>query len=219
MEMTVGVSQVNGSAPAGKTPGQRLRRLRQQAGIKSASEAARKLHMPRETYYQHEAGYNAVTAKQAEAYGEFYGVPAAMILYGDDMVVYPEVLPKPRRTRVIGQVNDRGLIQPLGPRQAPWLPSFRGASVLEAVVIASDALAPTYYRGDHVLFAPLVQPLAPEEVDGREVVLTVDYGRKMLAQVEQRAGREDWVIRVPNRRAIIGRQLYLASRVVWIKRA
>jgi transcriptional regulator with XRE-family HTH domain len=201
----------------GRTPGERLRSLRQKAGIKSAADAARRLKMPQATYYQHESGHHALTTKQAEAYAEFYGVPAAVILYGDDAVFYPEAVPQPQRTSIIGQVNRLGLVERFSRPQ--WLPTLRGASgaPLDAVVIATDELEPVYYRGDHVLFTPLTRPLRPSEVDGREVVLTLDRARMMLATLASQSGA--WIIKVPHQPAIAGRRVYLASRVAWIKRA
>jgi transcriptional regulator with XRE-family HTH domain len=208
----------NGALQA-PTPGARLRRLRMEAGLKSAAQAARKLNMPRETYSQHENGLNAVTAAQAQAYAKFFGVPASVILYGDDTVIYPEAVPQ-QRTAVIGQVNARGLVQPLpDARRRQVFVSHNFDSLLEAVVIDTDALAPAYYRGDHVFFQPLAQPLIPAEVDGREVVLTTTHARKMLAILHRHGDLRSWEIHVVNREPIIGRHVYLASVVRWIKRA
>jgi transcriptional regulator with XRE-family HTH domain len=217
----------NGALEA-PTPGARLRRLRMRAGIKSAAQAARRLNMPRETYAQHENGLNAVTAAQAQAYGKFFGVPASVILYGDDTVIYPEAMPQ-QRPEVIGQVNERGLVQPLTEAQRRQvfvtysnyddLMEMTVRTVLHAAVIATDHLAPVYYRGDFVFFQPLAQPLMPEEVDGREVVLSTTHARKMLAVLHRQRVTRTWEIHVVNREPIIGRHVYLASVVRWIKRA
>jgi transcriptional regulator with XRE-family HTH domain len=189
------------------------------AGFDSAAAAARKLGMSRATYSQHENGIHAVSVKQAETYADLFGVPPAMILYGDDLVLYPDGLPKPRVTRVIGQVNDRGIVEPLDKSAPQWLPSFRGASVLHAVMIATDALQPAYYRGDHVLFAPLTNELKPQRVNGREVVLSMEHSRKMLALLTWVPSRREWRIKVANRPVIFAPRVYLASMVHWIKRA
>jgi DNA-binding XRE family transcriptional regulator len=223
--MAVGLDRLDGVSTNDGTPGGRLRRLRMRAGFPTAVSLARELGIPKDTYFQHENGRNNVTTKQAKVYADFFGVPPDVILYGDDAVVYPDAVkstPVPRRIRIIGRVDGRGQILDLPNNAERWLPDpgLTHASVLQAAVIGTDALAPVYYRNDLVFFERLARPLIPEAVNGREAVTSVDHARRMLGTLRLIGddGQAFWKIQVVNRQPVT-REVYRASRVLWIKRA
>ena len=220
------ISQSDGHAREAETPGERLRKLRERAGIPSGSQAAVKLGMPLSTYLQHENGSSSFGVRQAQAYAKFYGVPAAVILYGDEAVIYPDTAPQ-ERIRVIGQVDERGLVLPMKGGEKPdprakrhWLKNtgLTDAAILQAVVVNTNALAPHYFRGDHVLFQPLVRGLRVRELRGKDAVFTTSHSRTMLAVLHRSDGK-GWNIHVANREPLKHREVFRASVVRWIKRA
>lgn len=62
---------------------ERLRRAREKAGYRTATDAINKLKWPSSAYRAHENGQNNFRADTAEQYAEAYGVSAAWLLLGD----------------------------------------------------------------------------------------------------------------------------------------
>jgi SOS-response transcriptional repressor LexA len=62
-------------------PHERLAHARRAAGFSSATEAAQRLGVTKETYVQHERGIRGFT-KRAEDYGRAFGVDPAWLLFG-----------------------------------------------------------------------------------------------------------------------------------------
>jgi len=206
------------------TSAQRLKRIRQKAGFSSMNHAAAALNVPRRTYMQHEAGEQTISQHYIDKYGEFFHIPPGVILYGNDLVIYPDALPN-HELVCMGWVSESGKVHAFDKKHDPRrvihqrIPSI---TKLEAVLIDTDALAPQYFRGDYVMFDPPVEGQNDLGFcEGRECYATMDHGRKMIG-VMRRNWRtkkpHEWMIHVPNREPVL-RHVYTASLVRWIMRA
>lgn len=64
------------------TPGERLRKSREDAGYATATEGAQRAGVKYYTYVQHENGTRGIPADRAEQYARAFGVEPQWILYG-----------------------------------------------------------------------------------------------------------------------------------------
>lgn len=197
---------------------ERLKVLRLERGFYSMSAAARAMAVPKSIYAQHENGLRPISLHVADRYGQFFGgVPGAVILYGDDVVIYPAKQPKqPDMTMqvpLLGRVNSRGVIMPLKTQKTVEL-EIATTFMLQAAVINTDAFEPVYYRGDHIFFTPPTQ--APRELHNHYVVLAHERMHHMLALLQR--SREGWTINRPNKPPVVTNKIVLASCIRWVKR-
>lgn len=76
-----------------RSPNERLRIARENAGFETAVEAARALGVPQSTYIGHENGHRGFPAKRAPAYARKFKVSEEWLLYGKGDGPEPSVLP------------------------------------------------------------------------------------------------------------------------------
>jgi hypothetical protein len=99
----IAVRKKTGAAYPGRGDGsaKRLRDARRRAGFETARQAALRMSCNITTYHQHENGVRPITERAAKLYGQFFGVAAGEILYGERLQTQPAIL-------IVGELHADG---------------------------------------------------------------------------------------------------------------
>jgi hypothetical protein len=165
-----------------KTPGDRLKRARIEAGYGSAAEAARAMGVPTPTYQGHENG-SAGLPRAAERYAAFFKVSLDWLLTGKGGTRRPAKIP------VICYVGAGAEIHPIDdhPRGQgiELVEPPQGVSECVAAIIKGDSMYPL--RDGWLIFWAKDQDGIPNECLGQLCVVQVKNGPTLVKEVRRGA--------------------------------
>ncbi|MBS7790275.1 helix-turn-helix domain-containing protein [Roseococcus sp. SDR] len=211
------------------TPAERLRRFREDKGIGSGAELARRANIPEATYRAYEAGRRPLTARAAQQLAAILECPWQRLLFGKDDAaetaeeasvalgqrVSRRPIPPPPvpRAEVVDVAGQPVALIPLYDAKAS---AGHGADVDGEVVLYRVPFREEWVRG--ITQSPLEQ-LALVKVDGDSMEPTLRQGDKVLVDFGQtRPGRKDgiYVLRSDDGLQVKRIQTNLASRTLSI---
>ena len=195
-------------------PCDRLMQLRIAAGFPSASAGSRAIGVSNITYQHHENGTRGISRKMASFYAGFFKVPAGLLLYGETPVVTIDV-------PIVGVINDGGKV---GERMSPsqYLPETTPAppfvdAELLALVVISDELYPAYRPGD-VVFFDLLQEIDDNRLDGRECIIELTDGTRLLRVIHRQANGLFTLVTYNTGKPTVDASLAGATPIMWVQR-
>jgi hypothetical protein len=188
---------------------QRLRVRRRALGYHSAKAFALAHGINVTTYQHHEAGRRTLTLSQMKRYADLLGIHTTTLLNDAPYV--------PNNALVAGRVDAKdGSIRLEPDGQAIAVPDF---AAMTALRIEGDGLYPAYRDGDVVFYRnPTPVHGREKEVHGRDCVVDMANGKRLLRQVVVQAGGR-LVLMAPNSAPILDAPVITAAPVEFVRRA
>lgn len=163
--------------------GERLQWAREKAGFASKLAAAKRFGWTPSTYAAHENGQNDYDEKAAAKYAKAFKVSAGWLLTGEG-----SPSPKAVRHPVVNYVAGGSELVPIDD-YAPGegieeveLPAGVPANAV-VVKVRGESMHPRYYDGEYLVY--IRDGRSPEELIGRECVVELTDGRKMVKTVRR----------------------------------
>ncbi len=166
-----------------ETMGKRLSWARERAGFSSARQAALRHHWGYSTYAAHENGQNDYDDKAAARYAKAFKVSAGWLLTGEG-----SPSPKSMKHPVVNYVAGGSELVPIDdyPQgegiEEVELPAGVPANAV-VVKVKGESMHPRYYDGEYLVY--IRDGRSPDELVGRECVVELVDGRKMVKMVRR----------------------------------
>jgi phage repressor protein C with HTH and peptisase S24 domain len=170
-----------------QTKGERLQWAREKAGFSSKLAAAKRFGWTASTYAAHENGQNDYDDKPASKYAKAFKVSAGWLLTGEG-----SPSPKSNKHPVVNYVGGGSELVPIddypigeGIKEIE-LPAGVPANAV-VVEVKGESMHPRYYDGEYLVY--IRDGRSPEELVGRECVVELTDGRKMVKTVRRGSKR------------------------------
>lgn len=151
----------------------RLKRLRIEAGFRSAKKFAEAVGVSPITYHHHENGRRGIPRAQAQKYAEKLNVPAGTLLYG-------EALQQAQLSAIIGTVTAKGTITMGGDERSVTVPPGIEMAGVVAIRVETEELWPAYRPGDLVFYRPTMAGASPMDCNGKDCIILLADGTSLL---------------------------------------
>lgn len=207
-----------------RTQGSRLAAAREEAGYRSARDAALSNNWPESTYRAHEAGARTIGQDDAERYAKRYrsagvSVTAKLILFGDDEDVVSTQQTERGVVPVMGFIGAGAEIDPEFEQVPPdglaqvELP-FVVPEDMIGFKVRGDSQLPKYSDGD-VIVVPREQRLATSDLIGEEAAIRTYDGHRFLKRIMPGPRAHTYNLESANARTIVGARIVWASEI-WV---
>lgn len=204
-----------GHTPSVMEMADRLRRARERAGFRNATEAARRFNWTISTYLAHENGTRGFPKKRALAYAQAFRVGVSWLLTGEGV---PE---SSKRIPIEGYLGAGAVVHAVVAREDGIVDEVDlppGVDVeLLAFRVRGESNYPVYKDGDVIFCARDGQPL--HELVNREAVVRTAEGRRYIKTVVRGSRHGLYTLISHNAPPQPDEELDWGAAVLWVKKA
>lgn len=197
------------------TPNERLRKARETADFKTATDAAKRFHWKEPTYLGHENGSRGFPTKKAKLYAKAFKISLEWLVSGVGLMRAGATV------QLVGYVGAGGLVMPVddhtkgsGMAEVEAPPDMGPDTV--ALQVKGGSQWPAFDDGDLIYYDK--HHASPEEALGRLSIVMLTTGELMFKMVTRGSMRGRFTLVSVNAPPLDDALLEWAAPITWIKK-